>query len=134
MPSSLRPGLRSFGEPTVVLGATRTRDEHRRDRHDGSGHAAVISPNPAVINIPRAHARYITVIGRRPSEPRCAARMPTSADPSPPAANTRARSTPLPSRSWLITYGIRVSHGPHTQNRLTVAVKSATQIHVSLRT
>ena len=97
-------------------------------------HTAVIRPNPAVISIPSAHARYITVIGRRPSDPRWAATIPTSTDPRPPAAKTSARSTPLPDRSWLITYGIRVSQGPHTQNRLTVAVTRATQIQVWLRT
>ncbi len=52
-------------------------------------HTAVTNPKPAVRSIPSAQARYIKVIGRRGSDPRCAMKTPTATLATPPTEHQR---------------------------------------------
>ena len=87
------------------------------------------TPNPAVISIPSAHDRYSRVTALR-GRPTCPITTAARTDATPPAPNTRPRSVAEPFKSFLTTYGTRVSQGPQVQSKLTNAPTMATQIHV----
>ena len=77
-------------------------------------------PKNVVMPMPIANAMYITVSARRGSPPRCAMNSEATIEPTPPAPKTSASWNSVPDIWSATTNGTRVSHGPHTQNRLTI--------------
>jgi hypothetical protein len=94
----------------------------------------VTIPNPAVPNIPSAHARYIAVTGLRGRVPRWPNTAAAITAPTPPAPKTNPSDDAFPPRSFFTTTGTNVSHGPQTASRLTVAPNIAISSHRCCRT